>query len=76
MKQNLNLMPHILRYKVRPSSGWIYTDPFPHEEAAVNEANKLVTKGECCKVEVYALLLTGVPVPPTIQIKWAKEDEN
>lgn len=68
-------MSYLLRYKVRPASGWIHDNPIEHYDAVMERANKLVVGGECCKVEVYQHILTGTPVEPQIKIEWIK-DEN
>lgn len=68
-------MKYLLRYKVKPVSGWIHVDPISDKEIALAEANKLVTNGDCCKVEVYQHIMTGTPLEPQIKIEWHTSEE-
>lgn len=69
-------MSFILKYKVRPNSGWIHSDPFESREDAVAAANKLITVNECCKVEIYEHIATGRPIAPAVQIDWTVREKN
>jgi hypothetical protein len=69
-------MPYLLRYKVRPSSGWIHSEPLAEQIDAMEKANKLVVAEECCKVEVYQLIATGTPVAPQVKIEWTKNENG
>lgn len=67
-------MKYLLRYKVKPSSGWVHMDPHPDKTSALEMANKLVTAGDCSKVEVYQHVMTGSPMEPQVKIEWHTED--
>lgn len=69
-------MKYLLRYKVKPSSGWVHGDPLPNEDAALTMANKLVTSGDCCRVEVYQHVMTGTPLEPQIKIEWHTSEDQ
>lgn len=67
---------YLIRYKTKPVTSWIHLEAYEDAESASLYAEKLLSSGRACKVEVYKLIQTGKPVVDNIQVNWENHDRT